>query len=467
MPVLCGEALEYHGSLTSTGPAGWFPQVKVDIAPMYEYTLRQGISKLKMRMDPFNLESSDMIAEPSRHGECVVKGTLEFSSREFPSAVKLWDQSWKTAKQKEDMNRRIETEVQALQALQSDHIPNFYGVEHLSHPRTGTAFTAVIMEYVGNENLEQRRAREAFPYEDIQDITKQLIETYSYLHKNGVMHRDVKPTNIMLSDDGLRVKLIDFAFGKCFDSSTSSSMMVGHTEVVTCNTHGCWAAPEMLDASQLSAGHNKQSDIFSLGCVVYFLHTGKSPFQDEDETRKAGKDSDFRRSKLAEMKNPEFEDLVERMTRPDGSREKLNRARTHSSLWTTAESMRFMNRAWDDMKEVRKKRDAQTLQDRYGDATKAILVERGGWGDLGEPWKVQLDNYDVLDKYSGPAFFRMARNLTAHPGPYKIEQLQKRFNERLTERCPELRLRWWIVATSEEFDLFRFDGSAVSMEGIV
>jgi len=100
-------------------------------------------------------------------------------------------------------------------------------------------------------------------------IMKKLLLSLNYIHNMGIIHRDLKPENIIISLDSdsevSEVKLTDFGFSKFL--STKSSVKDA------CGTPG-YIAPEVFNEK----GYDKKADLFSLGCIMYFLIRGRLPF---------------------------------------------------------------------------------------------------------------------------------------------------------------------------------------------
>ncbi|XP_068543437.1 mitogen-activated protein kinase kinase kinase 19 isoform X1 [Anas acuta] len=105
--------------------------------------------------------------------------------------------------------------------------------------------------------------------------TKQILEGVAYLHSNGVVHRDIKGNNVMLMPSGV-VKLIDFG---CARRLAWASLSGTHSEMLK-SVHGTpyWMAPEVINES----GYGRKSDIWSVGCTVFEMATGKPPLASMD-----------------------------------------------------------------------------------------------------------------------------------------------------------------------------------------
>lgn len=150
--------------------------------------------------------------------------------------------------------------------------PNIVSIYDMS--RDGQKFYMVV-EYVDGVSLEKYIANQrggVSPKELIR-ISISIAEALDYAHKHGVLHRDVKPENIMISSDGT-VKLMDFGLARSFDSPrlTHAGMIVGTP---------AYLSPEGAIGKEADA----RSDLYSLGCVMYQMATGSPPFTSRDSLK--------------------------------------------------------------------------------------------------------------------------------------------------------------------------------------
>ena len=150
----------------------------------------------------------------------------------------------------------------------------------LIHPHVATLHDAniadelwyLVMEYVDGMTLrEYSRGKGALPVDEVTGIVFQCAKALSYAHDNGVIHCDIKPTNIMISSTG-DVKIVDFGAAKIERTTDQAS-----SDSLTGSLH--YTSPEALRGEPVSA----RSDVFSLGVVMYELLAGTKPFDAETD----------------------------------------------------------------------------------------------------------------------------------------------------------------------------------------
>ena len=124
----------------------------------------------------------------------------------------------------------------------------------------------LVAEYIPGWSLADHLAQiSKFPEHMVACVTAQIVDGLDYLHKCGVTHRDVKPANILVNPDGI-IKITDFGVSSAVDVPT----MTGNTLVGT----PWYIAPEMI----LGKPYGKSVDVWSLGCTVLELATGRRPY---------------------------------------------------------------------------------------------------------------------------------------------------------------------------------------------
>ncbi|SEE05752.1 serine/threonine-protein kinase [Pseudomonas kilonensis] len=109
------------------------------------------------------------------------------------------------------------------------------------------------------------------PWPELKAIAVPLLDALAYAHGRGVLHGDVKPSNVMLSEEGLR--LFDFGLGLA-EEGPSQHLPNLNRERLNAWTPG-YAAPELLEGAPLSAG----ADVYAVACVLYELASGQHPFR--------------------------------------------------------------------------------------------------------------------------------------------------------------------------------------------
>ena len=160
-----------------------------------------------------------------------------------------------------DFKARFRREAQTMAALNHPNIVTIYEVDEFEQG----AFIA--MEYVDGESLAVLIARKQLYFKKALEITIQICHGLKIAHQAGIIHRDIKPGNIMVAREG-QVKILDFGLAKLLGDTglTQKSMIMG-----TCQ----YMSPEQSKGESL----DHRTDIFSLGVVLYELITKKLPFQ--------------------------------------------------------------------------------------------------------------------------------------------------------------------------------------------
>jgi pimeloyl-ACP methyl ester carboxylesterase len=170
--------------------------------------------------------------------------------------------------------RRFQQEARAASALNHPNIITIYEIGDES----GSHFIAT--EHVEGETLRQRMRRGRMNLDEALDVAQQTAFALSAAHEAGIVHRDIKPENIMLRRDGI-VKVVDFGLAKLTEDYVATQLegeadmrTLVHTNPGTVMGTLEYMSPEQARAQETDT----RSDVWSLGCVIFEMVTGKKAF---------------------------------------------------------------------------------------------------------------------------------------------------------------------------------------------
>ena len=188
-----------------------------------------------------------------------------------------------------ELKQRMEREAKAISALQHANICTLYDIG----THDGTAF--LVMEYLEGQTLAERLVKGTLPVEQVLKIGAEIAQALEKAHQHGIVHRDLKPANIMLTKAG--AKLMDFGLAKPevaiasraigpFTPSTPTMNLASLTAAASPLTQKGsivgtfqYMAPELLQGAEADA----RSDLFSFGCVLYEMITGRRAFEGKSQ----------------------------------------------------------------------------------------------------------------------------------------------------------------------------------------
>ncbi len=173
----------------------------------------------------------------------------------------------------EAYNRLFLGEARAVASVSHPNIAQIYSI----HPGEGSEPSFFAMEYVEGWSTENRVRRSGpLPVPVAVDIAIQAARGLRAAEKIGLVHRDVKPSNLLL-DDRNRVKLVDFGLAIQVGELGETESEDDDQERIHCTPH--YVSPEQARGWRV----DHRSDIYSLGCTLYFLLTGREPFRSESK----------------------------------------------------------------------------------------------------------------------------------------------------------------------------------------
>jgi eukaryotic-like serine/threonine-protein kinase len=188
-----------------------------------------------------------------------------------------------------ELKQRMEREAKAISALQHANICTLYDIGS----QDGTDF--LVMEYLEGQTLAERLKKGALPLDQVLKIGTEIAQALEKAHQRGIIHRDLKPANIMLTKAG--AKLMDFGLAKPevslgsqavgpFTPSTPTMNLASLTAAASPLTQKGsmvgtfpYMAPELLQGAEADA----RSDLFSFGCVLYEMMTGRRAFEGKSQ----------------------------------------------------------------------------------------------------------------------------------------------------------------------------------------
>lgn len=173
------------------------------------------------------------------------------------------------------LRERFDREARAISSLNHPNICTLHDVGRES------GIDYLVLEYIEGESLAHKLERGPLPMDLVLSYGSQIAEALERAHRQGVVHRDLKPGNIMVTKTG--VKLLDFGLAKPMAGASMAAAALGSmtmsqekpltAEGTIVGTYQ-YMAPEQLDGREADA----RSDIFALGCVLYEMAAGKRPF---------------------------------------------------------------------------------------------------------------------------------------------------------------------------------------------
>jgi len=228
-----------------------------------------GVRKVSIVPDSLSaLKTAEKIAW--KKGRLLGKGSfgsvyLGMLSEGKLSAVKVVELGNAQSPQGSDI-QQLTDEIRLMSAYEHENIVQYYG----SCWNSDNNAIEVFMEYIAGGTLSSLyKYFEGFPETALRAYTRQMLSGLHYLHDHKIVHRDIKGDNILVSNDGT-VKLADFGCSKSMDTLCSK-------------THGCktmvgtpyWMAPEVISND---GGYGAKADVWSVGCTVIEMYTGKPPW---------------------------------------------------------------------------------------------------------------------------------------------------------------------------------------------
>jgi serine/threonine-protein kinase len=179
-----------------------------------------------------------------------------------------------------DRVARFQREAEVLASLNHPNIAAIYDLEEAEGSRL------LVLEFVEGETLADRMKRGPLPVEEALQIGKSICEALEAAHEKGIVHRDLKPANVKITPDG-KVKVLDFGLAKAMENAPPQASLSNSPTLSAIQTAGgviLGTAAYMSPEQAKGASTDQRSDIFSFGCVLHEMLTGRQTFQADTVT---------------------------------------------------------------------------------------------------------------------------------------------------------------------------------------
>jgi serine/threonine protein kinase len=173
---------------------------------------------------------------------------------------------------------RFQREAEVLASLNHPNIAMIYDVEEAG----GARF--LVLELVEGDTLADRLRRGPIAVDEALRIAKHICEALEAAHEKGVVHRDLKPGNVKITPDG-NVKVLDFGLAKALEPSPANATMSNSPTLTIAGTNAgviLGTAAYMSPEQARGRAADQRSDVFSFGCVLYEMLTGRQAFPGEE-----------------------------------------------------------------------------------------------------------------------------------------------------------------------------------------
>jgi WD40 repeat protein len=230
------------------------PAPALGVSPLLPFLAPPRVAGMLGRLGPY-----DIVDILGRGGMGVVLKAYDPNLRRFVALKVLTDDPGMTS----TARRRFDREAQAVASIHHDNVVGIYGISPDHDP------PYFVMPFIEGRTLQELLDRQTpFSIDEIVRIGREAAAGLAAAHKGGVVHRDVKPANILIEEPGGRVKITDFGLARGTDDvALTTAGLVAGTPL--------FMSPEQAHGVAIDG----RSDLFSLGGVLYTLCTGRPPFR--------------------------------------------------------------------------------------------------------------------------------------------------------------------------------------------
>jgi len=328
-------------------------------------------------------------------------------------------------------------------------------IKELDHPNILRIYEAyeskewlyIVTELItGGELFDEISKRQNFTEADAAIIIKQILEAVSYWHGNNIVHKDLKPENLMLQekDNVEYVKVIDFGTAQKFNPEMKMNKVIGTPYYV---------APEVLQGN-----YDEKWDIWSIGVIMYILLSGEPPFNGEDDNEILAKvkigDYNFSSSRWRNI-SKHAKDLIKLMlSKEPEKRIKANEALKHEWFANMKKKNNKKDSAWlkNTLKDLENFRIEQKMQQAALTYMANHLVSEEELKTLNNAFKaLDVDNNGKLSKEELLAGYKNIKgNLTK-------EQLEEIFEIADADKSGQIDYSEWVLAAANKNKLLSIE----------
>jgi serine/threonine-protein kinase len=213
----------------------------------------------------------------------------------------------------EHLKKRLIREAQAAAKLDHPNICAIYDVNEAD------SFTFIVMQYIEGESLADEMMRKPLTLSTTLALVEQAAEGLAEAHAHGIVHRDIKPQNMMLTPRG-QLKILDFGLAKQLRSSDSVDNEAATATLLSKPGLVVGTMPYMSPEQVQGEPLDPSSDIFSLGVTLYEMLAGKHPFKDKSAAMTMSRilrDDPTPTEQFKAQVSPELQNLLGKMLRKD------------------------------------------------------------------------------------------------------------------------------------------------------
>lgn len=291
--------------------------------------------------------------------------------------------------------RRLQVEAQAIARI--NH-PNIVGIHNLGihqgtlqDPQQGTQPSKIpyyVMDYLKGKNLaEILKRNKRLSLEESLPLFIEICDGLGFAHKKGIVHRDIKPGNIVILDEidvsGARVKLVDFGIAKLAGTIDPDNQKL--TTIGEVFGSPLYMSPEQCEGKRIDA----RSDIYSLGCTFFETLTGEVPFHGENQVATMLMHSQAEPRTLAEASGLDFPESIEHLV---------------ATMLAKAPMNRYPNleRVGDDLEKIQRGEEISTSPytnnislDRFGEANSDSVIDEDEEIQIVKPTQRKLQTFAI------------------------------------------------------------------------